>query len=232
MVSGYNRVSLQSSGQKREMHRMETPLKFKTADVTRSPQWAQSLQGLKGVSNYANDLMDPSGQAYQNFSAPAMTDFQQQIVPGIAERFGGEGALSSSGFNQTMGAAGSDLAQRLAALRSGLQMQGASLQQQLSSQLAGMAQQPVQNQFELAGLNQNRQNMLLSQTPYSYLEKPASSRSQLGSGIMGGLGSGIGSKLGSGLMSGLGGAATGFMTGGPMGALAGAGGGLLKGFMG
>lgn len=55
--------------------------------------------------------------------APAMRQFQEEIVPGIAERFAG--LLDSGGtsaFPQALGQAGAGLAERLAAMRSQRQM--------------------------------------------------------------------------------------------------------------
>jgi hypothetical protein len=60
---------------------------------------------------------------FESFAAPYKRDFQENIVPGIAERFGGAGALSSSGFNQTLGQAGAGLEEKLASLHEGLKSQ-------------------------------------------------------------------------------------------------------------
>lgn len=55
-------------------------------------------------------------QAYQAFAAPYLRQFQEEIIPQIAERFAGGGALSSSGFAQALGTAGAGLQEKLAAL--------------------------------------------------------------------------------------------------------------------
>lgn len=60
-------------------------------------------------------------QAYQAFAAPYLRQFQEEIMPQIAERFAGGGfgrggALSSSSFAQALGTAGAGLQERLAAL--------------------------------------------------------------------------------------------------------------------
>ena len=78
-------------------------------------------------SEYLQDLMSQSPEAYERFGAPMMSEFQQNILPSIAERFAGLGGLSSSGFEQASTQAGQNLAERLASLRSGLQMQGAQM---------------------------------------------------------------------------------------------------------
>ena len=71
------------------------------------------------------ELMDPSSEAQQRFADPHMQQFQQQTLPGIAERFAGAGAqggaLSSSGFGQALGGAAAGLQTQLAGMKSELQ---------------------------------------------------------------------------------------------------------------
>lgn len=78
-------------------------------------------QGLGILQQY----LDPNSDIYKNFEAPFMQKFEQQTVPGLAERFAGMGAmgggLSSSGFGQALSSAGSNLQTQLAAMKSGLQ---------------------------------------------------------------------------------------------------------------
>ena len=95
-------------------------LKGQNIDLGESPLYQSG-------SEYLQDLLSPTSGAYDRFSAPMMSEFQQQILPSIAERFAGLGGLSSSGFEQASTQAGQNLAERLAALRSGLQMQGAQM---------------------------------------------------------------------------------------------------------
>lgn len=104
-------------------------------------QYEQALGGL-------SELMDPSSESVQRFADPYLREFQEQTVPGLAERFAGAGAmgggLSSSGFGQALGAAGGNLQSTLAALKSQLQ-QGAmqSLLNQYQSSLGqGLGAQP------------------------------------------------------------------------------------------
>jgi len=97
-------------------------------------------QGMQGGVNYQQQLMDPSSEAVNQFAQPYMNQFEQQTVPGLAERFAGMGAmgggLSSSGFGQALGAAGGNLQAQLAQLKAGLGQQAA---QSLMSQYGGMA---------------------------------------------------------------------------------------------
>lgn len=86
-------------------------------------------------------LLSGAPEALEAFQAPALRQFQERIIPGIAEQFSGAGTGDSSAFGQQLGAAGAGLAERLSAQRGGLQQQALS---QLQG-LLGLAQRP---QFE------------------------------------------------------------------------------------
>lgn len=83
-----------------------------------------------------NNLLSMSQQRMQDpyagfapIQEQQMRNFQQNIIPSIAERFAGAGALNSSAFQGALGGAGADLASNLAALQSqyGLQNRAQSL---------------------------------------------------------------------------------------------------------
>ena len=80
---------------------------------------------------YLSGLLSGSPEAYQNFAAPHITQFNEQVIPRLSERFAGiggglgGGALGSSGFGQAIGGAGSQLQSNLAALYAQLQQQAA-----------------------------------------------------------------------------------------------------------
>lgn len=97
------------------------------------------------------NLMNPSSEAMNQFTQPYMDQFNQQTVPGLAERFAGAGAmgggLSSSGFGQSLSAAGGNLQHMLAQLKGQLGLQA-------GSQLQG-----------LMGMGMNAQ-------PFAYLHQP------------------------------------------------------------
>lgn len=105
-------------------------------------------QGQQGAINYQQQLMDPSSQAVDQFVQPYMNQFNQQTIPGLAERFAGMGAmgggLSSSGFGQALSSAGGNLQSQLAALKAGLgQQAGQSLMNQYGNMAAlGLGAQP------------------------------------------------------------------------------------------
>lgn len=96
-------------------------------------------QGYSQGIDYQKQLMDPSSEAVNQFAQPYINQFEQQTVPGLAERFAGMGGmgggLSSSGFGQSLGAAGGNLQSQLAQLKAGLGQQAA---QNIMSQYGGM----------------------------------------------------------------------------------------------
>lgn len=130
------------------------------------------------VNDYYSSLLDNSNEAYENFAAPHMRQFNEQTIPGLAERFAGLGAQSSSGFQNALGQAGAGLQENLAGLRSGLQMQGAQGAGQFN-------QQNLQNLMQLLGV----------QTQGIVPKQPGFLQSLLTS-LSGGLGQGIGSAGG------------------------------------
>jgi hypothetical protein len=109
---------------------------------------AQS-QGLSGLSpqifSYLQDLFSNNSQSQQNFAAPFMRQFNEQTVPGLAETFGGVGALSSSGFQNALGQAGAGLQENLAALREQSRGQGLNAFQGLMGQ--NLSAKPFENVF-------------------------------------------------------------------------------------
>lgn len=139
-------------------------------------------------SDYLSNLYGQSPEAFERFKAPYMRQFQQETVPGLAERFGsmgsGGGATSSSGFQQALARAGEGLSTNLAS-----QMEG--LKANLLPQLLGYAQAPF-NQFQqafgqLQGVNPF-ENIYQQGTP-GFLA-PALA------GVAGGFGGGFGTQFG------------------------------------
>lgn len=86
---------------------------------------------------FLENLLSQEPEQMQAFEAPALRQFNEQIIPGIAERFTsqfGPGSQRSSAFGQQLGAAAAGLAERLQAQRSGLGVQAV---EQLRSLLSG-----------------------------------------------------------------------------------------------
>ena len=116
------------------------------------------------------DLFGDKG--FEAFAAPAKRQFNEEIIPDLAERFSGANAQNSSAFQQQLSKAGSDLSTRLGEARGQLQMN--SLQNILSAVLGP--------QFER----------------YFQPSGPSGLAQGLGA-IAGGIGSGLGQGLGQGL---------------------------------
>lgn len=115
---------------------------------------AQMLQSLMGQ-------LQGSPQSYEQFEKPLMRQFNEQIVPQLAEGFGGLGATSSSGAQQAFAGAGTDLMERLGAQRGQLQ-QG--------------AMERVIQMLQLA-LNPTQENVIRGRRP-GFLEQAGGSLSQ------------------------------------------------------
>jgi hypothetical protein len=101
------------------------------------------------AADYYRDLLDPNSQTAQQMAAPQMRQFNEEIIPGLSEQFAGmgSGGLSSSGFRNAAVNAGTDLSERLGAMRAQLRQQGAAGlsnlgQQGLQSYSQNMETQP------------------------------------------------------------------------------------------
>ena len=100
----------------------------------------------QGISNLGQLLSnDPS--AMEQFNAPYMRQFEEEIVPGLAERFAGmgSGAQGSSAFGQSLSSAGSGLEEMLASLRGDQQNQ--AFQSLIGLYGTSMGIQPFQNMY-------------------------------------------------------------------------------------
>lgn len=94
-------------------------------------------------ADYYRDLLSDDSSTAQSMFAPEMRRFNEQIIPDLAEQFAGmgSGGLSSSGFRNAAVNAGTDLSERLGAIRAQLRQQGAQ-------GLMGLGQQGLQNYNE------------------------------------------------------------------------------------
>lgn len=108
-----------------------------------------SAQGAYGnTANYYNNLLSDDSADYNAFAAPQMRQFNEQIIPDLAEQFAGmgSGALSSSGFRNAAVSAGTDLSERLGAIRAQLRQQGAQGLQGLGNQALGQYNENIYEQ--------------------------------------------------------------------------------------
>lgn len=84
---------------------------------------------------YYNNLSDDP-ETLKQLSAPEMRRFNEEIIPGLSEQFAGmgSGGLSSSGFRNAAVNAGTDLSERLGAIRASLRENAARGLNQLGEQ--------------------------------------------------------------------------------------------------
>lgn len=113
MVKGYNIISTLNPQQKQIF-------KGQARGVMGGPQSYQESPLYQQGSNYLQNALSNDPQAYAAYEAPQLRQFRQNIG-GLAEQFGGIGATSSSGFQQALSGATTDLQERLAQLRAGIQ---------------------------------------------------------------------------------------------------------------
>lgn len=79
------------------------------------------------VADYYRNLMSDDSEDYNAFAAPAIRQYNEEIIPGLSEQFAGMGAggLSSSGFRNAQNQGAVDLAERLGQMRANLRQAGA-----------------------------------------------------------------------------------------------------------
>jgi hypothetical protein len=89
-------------------------------------QALSTLTGPGGGLEYYMNILGNNPEAFAALEAPMMRQFNEQIVPGLAERFSAVGGQRSSAFPQALSQAGADLSERLSAQRHQLRGQAAS----------------------------------------------------------------------------------------------------------
>ena len=107
-------------------------------------QLGGATQQLPQIFEYLNQILSQNPELMKQFEAPAMRQFEEQILPTIAERFSGLNAQKSSAFGQQLGQAGAGLSENIAAQRAGLGQQAIGQLQQL---LQGGQQRQYENIF-------------------------------------------------------------------------------------
>jgi hypothetical protein len=110
--------------------------------------------GYQDATSLLQQYLNPQSDIYQNFEAPYRQEFEQQTIPGLAERFAGLGAmgggLSSSGFAQSLGAAGANLQTQLAQMKQQYQRQSINDLLGQYNQLTNtyLGQRPFENTYQ------------------------------------------------------------------------------------
>lgn len=153
-------------------------------DLSKQPSFKQGQE-------YLGNLLSNKPGAFEAFEAPIKKQFYEEEVPQLAERFTKHDAQRSSAFNQAFARAGEDLSVKLAALRSGLQMQ--ALPQALQFGLA-----PTQTALQGAQLGlgtQAFQTLNRSHPNPLPVRGPGTLEKTLG-GLAGGASTGLGSYAG------------------------------------
>lgn len=147
--------------------------------ITKSPIFQQ---GQNYLQQLLSGSFDPN---FQNFDQPYQENFEQNIVPGLAERFAGmgtgAGGLNSSAFTNSIAQAGRGLQSDLAAMRENLKFQNQGQKLQGAGQSLQYAQQPYSNLLSA-----------ISQRPFENTYQPGSN------GLIGGALQGLGGGFGQG----------------------------------
>ena len=80
------------------------------------------------AADYYRDLLSDDSETFNQMISTEMRRYYEQIIPDLAEQFAGMGSgnLASSGFRNAAVGAGTDLSERLGAIRAALRQQGAA----------------------------------------------------------------------------------------------------------
>lgn len=143
MPAGYKALSTLTKPQRGLLNQTISGLAGQSSNIAQNPLFQQA-QG------YLQQLLSGSPESTKAFEAPAMRQFNEKTIPQLTNFFGGQGAGSSSSFQQALGQHGAALSENLQSLRSGLQMQ--ALPEALN-----FAQQPVSNLLDFSNLGLNTQ---------------------------------------------------------------------------
>lgn len=128
-------------GKYRDISRLTSAQEPLQQQLLRSAMGQGAGGAFGSAADYYRDLLSPDSQTAQMMFDPEMRRFREDILPGISEQFAGMGSgnLFSSGFRNAGIQAGTDLAERLGAIRAQLRSQGASG----LANLGGMGLQPT-----------------------------------------------------------------------------------------
>lgn len=119
-------------------------------DISQSPGYQQAVSSL-------GQFLQPDQEGLQRqfqsqFVDPAMQTFQQQVIPGIEQRYSEAGAGRSSALNQSLAQAGQNLQTQLGSQLAGLIDQQQGRQLQAAGALGQLSNMPAQNAMQLLQL--------------------------------------------------------------------------------
>lgn len=135
---------------------------------TLSPQQEQTLnpfyQGLgdanQGGLEQLMQLLNYQPQGQQEMEQPLFEQFQQQVIPGILERFLGSGnSKGSGGLNQAIGQGLRGLGGDIASMRAQQQQGAAGIRQQAIQQLLQFNQMLNNPSFRMPYMKQGQQGL-------------------------------------------------------------------------
>lgn len=135
-----------------EKHKRVSTLLPEQQDLFNQLQQAGMGEGAGGAfgdsADYYRNLLSDDSADMEAFAAPEMRKFNEEIIPGLSEQFAGmgSGGLSSSGFRNAAVNAGTDLSERLGAIRAKLRSQGAQGLQSIGQAGLGNFSQDVMTQ--------------------------------------------------------------------------------------
>lgn len=167
--SRLKKFETQNKGQKNLHSELFKHLNMHGSGIENQPMYQQG-------SDFLSRIMSQDPETMKQFEAPMMRQFNEQVVPGLAERFSGMGARSSSAFNQSMGQAGASLSEQIASMRANLGMGAAQ-------QAFGYAQMPFQQMMQ-------KTQLAMGTDPWGY--QALEGRTGAGQGFVSGIGQGIG----------------------------------------
>lgn len=151
-------------------------MKGTAQDITQNPQYMQGQEWLNSLFN------DP--EFFRSFEAPLRRQFEEETIPGLANRFasmGSGGSTGSTAFRNQLAREGSNLSTNIAALRGGMQQQGVN-------QGLQYAQQPFSNYMQLL-------QSALTPTQNTY-QPPTNPFGDIFNTLAGGFAQGAGNKWG------------------------------------
>lgn len=136
---------LSSRGGKKDKFRQTSNFTPEMSELLKS-----LIQGSTPEQGYLSQLMSGSPEAFQAFEAPYLQQYQEEIIPHIAERFAGMGSgaggLNSSGLYNTLAQSGKNLQTNLAGLRSGLGLDAAKTL--FGGKLTALQARPFENVYQ------------------------------------------------------------------------------------
>jgi hypothetical protein len=119
---------LSNKGSSSKLPTLTKPQQGLQSDILdRVKQLLEGQGSYGGAQNFLSQLLSGDQGLKSQMQAPYLRQFNEEILPGIARRYGGIGAQSSSAFQNELARAGTDLQERLAGLNINSQLQGAGL---------------------------------------------------------------------------------------------------------